>query len=180
MGGPSLGVRGGASPLAGISTYTYNMDQPRMTTGDEAQRIPGYLLWQVSKLWQRRLNSALADLDLSSTQAVILMNVPRLNQERRAVTQSALAEATRVDRMTVSQSIRTLERKRLITRVPAPTDRRAYHVELTERGVAVASSALERISASHAAFFEPLESDLRLYVQLTQRLIRANVRYDSE
>jgi DNA-binding MarR family transcriptional regulator len=151
-----------------------------MTTGDEAQRIPGYLLWQVSKLWHRRLNFALADLDLSNTQAVILINVPRLSQERKSVTQAALAEATRIDRMTVSQSIRTLERKQLITRVPAPTNRRAYHVELTKRGAVVASNALERISASHVEFFEPLGSEARLYVELTQRLIQANAQHESE
>ena len=159
--------------------YTYNVDEPQMTTGDEAQRIPGYLLWQVSKLWQRRLNLALADLGLSSTQAVILINVPRLNQERRSVTQSALAEATQIDRMTVSQSIRTLENKQLITRTPAPADRRAYHVELTERGAVVASSALERISAAHVEFFEPLRHETRLYVELTRRLIDANIQDES-
>lgn len=151
-----------------------------MTTGEDAQRIPGYLLWQVSKLWQRRLNSALADLDLSSTQAVILINVPRLSQERKSVTQSALAEAAQVDRMTVSQSIRTLENKRLITRTPAPADRRAYHVQLTERGAIIASSALERISTAHVEFFEPLRTEARLYVDLTRRLIDANVDNDSE
>jgi len=160
--------------------YTYNMEEPRMTTGDDVQRIPGYLLWQVSKMWQRRLNAALADLDLSSTQAVILINVPRLRQERRSVTQSALAEATRIDPMTLSQSIRTLERKQLVTRVPAATNKRAYHVELTERGAVVASSALERISAAHGEFFEPLGSDARLYVELTQRLIQASDRHEGE
>jgi DNA-binding MarR family transcriptional regulator len=156
------------------------MQQPRMTTGDEAHRIPGYLLWQVSKLWQRRLNFALGDLDLSSTQAIILINVPRLNQEHVAVTQSALAEATRVDRMTVSQSIRALERKGLVTRIVAPGNRRALQVDLTERGGVVASAALHRISAAHGEFFGPMGDDARAYVDMTRRLIQANVAHESE
>jgi len=44
----------------------------------------------------------------------------------------------------------------------------------------VASSALERISAAHVEFFEPLRDETRLYVELTRRLIDANVQDESE
>jgi len=139
-----------------------------------AEKIPGYLLWQVSKLWQRQLNAALVDLNLSSTQAVILINVPRLNNEQKTVTQMLLSEVTKVDRMTVSQAIRTLERKGLINRVAAPTNRRAYHVKLTETGSNVAAQAIQRIIGAHEAFFKPLAGNTETYVALTQQLIKAN------
>lgn len=150
------------------------MQDIKLIVGAEAEKIPGYLLWQVSKLWQRKLNAALSDLGLSSTQAVILMNVPRLNQEQRTVTQMLLAEVTKVDRMTVSQSIRSLERKGLIRRVVASTNKRAYHVELTEGGSISAKQALQRIITAHEAFFQPLATDTETYVTFTQRLISAN------
>lgn len=150
------------------------MQDIKLIVGAEAEKIPGYLLWQVSKLWQRKLNAALSDLGLSSTQAVILMNVPRLNQEQRTVTQMLLAEVTKVDRMTVSQSIRSLERKGLIRRVVASTNKRAYHVELTEGGSISAKQALQRIITAHEALFQPLATDTETYVTFTQRLISAN------
>lgn len=150
------------------------MQNAKLKVGSEAEKIPGYLLWQVSKLWQRRLNVALADLKLSSTQAVILINVPRLGQEQKTVTQMLLAEVTKVDRMTVSQSIRTLERKELIQRVTVPSNKRAYHIELTEIGNGIALQAIKIITAAHQTFFQPLASDAELYVELTQRLLKAN------
>ena len=146
----------------------------QLKIGAEAEKIPGYLLWQVSKLWQRKLNVGLSDLGLSSTQAVILINIPRLNQENKTVTQTLLAEVTKIDRMTLSQSIRTLERKGLIKRVVAASNKRAYHVELTDAGDGIARQAIERIIAAHQEFFDPLKSDAEQYVAFTQRLIKAN------
>ena len=150
------------------------MQDIQLKVGEEAEEIPGYLLWQVSKLWQRALNAALSDLGMSSTQAVILINVPRLNQERKTVTQMALAEVTKIDRMTISQSIRTLERKGLIKRVVAENNKRAYHVELTTVGKTVSMQAIKRIIAAHEAFFSSLADDTGQYVTLTQQLIKAN------
>jgi DNA-binding MarR family transcriptional regulator len=128
----------------------------------------------MSKLWQRALNVALSDLNMSSTQAVILINVPRLNQERKAVTQMALAEVTKIDRMTVSQAIRTLERKALIKRTTVSANKRAYHVELTDTGHGVALEAVKRIIHAHKVFFQPLANDTKAYIALAQRLIKAN------
>jgi len=150
------------------------MQSIQLKVGAEAEKIPGYLLWQVSKLWQRKLNTALSDLKLSSTQAVILINVPRLNQEKRTVTQMLLADVTKVDRMTISQSIRTLERKALIKRLVAANNKRAYHVELTEAGSEIAMQAAKRIMAAHQEFFSSLAGGTEQYVTLTQQLIKAN------
>ena len=150
------------------------MPEITLIVGPEADKIPGYLLWQVSKLWQRRLNGALGELGLSSTQAVILINVPRLNQEQRTVTQMLLAEVTKVDRMTVSQSIRSLERKGLVKRVVAATNKRAYHVAVTKIGGKVAMQALERIIAAHDAFFASLGQRAGEYITLMQELIKSN------
>lgn len=156
------------------------MQDASLKIGAEAEKIPGYLLWQVSKLWQRKLGANLNDLGLSSTQAVILINVPRLNQEKQTVTQMLLAEVTKVDRMTLSQSIRTLERKGLVKRIVAAGNKRAYHVELTQTGGEIAMQAVKRIIASHEAFFSTLADKSGEYVALTQQLIKANDIMESE
>ncbi len=157
-----------------VRILTSYMQDVVLKVGADAEQIPGYLLWQVSKLWQRKLNAALSDLRLSSTQAVILINVPRLNKEKRTVTQMLLAEVTKIDRMTVSQSIRTLETKGLVKRITASTNKRAYHVELTEVGRKVAMQAIRYIATTHDTFFQSLANDTETYVTLTQRLIKVN------
>lgn len=154
--------------------YTYNIEDFKLKIGTEADKIPGYLLWQVSKLWQRHLNAALKDLHLSSTQAVILINIPRLKLEHKAITQMMLSKVTNVDRMTVSQSIRVLEHKQLIRRVVPSGNKRAYHVDLTDTGRKVAMQAIGQIITCHNAFFRQPESDTDAFVTYMQRLIREN------
>jgi DNA-binding MarR family transcriptional regulator len=150
------------------------MDKVKLKLGPEAQNIAGFLLWQVSKLWQRHLTLALQDLNLPSTQAVILANVLRLSEEGQTVTQSLLSAATKVDPMTTSQALRSLEQKRLIIRRTPKADLRAKQVKLTSRGRDVAFEAVIRLAGIHQAFFMPLKDQDRQVVVFLQKLIQAN------
>lgn len=150
------------------------MNRVKLKLGPEAETIAGFLLWQVSKLWQRRLALSLRDVGLPPTQAVILANVLRLGEEGREVTQSTLSKATKVDRMTASQTLRALEEKRLITRRSSATDSRTNQIRLTELGRERALEAIARLAAAHHAFFRLLKRDERQMVSYLQRLVRAN------
>ena len=72
----------------------------KLKLGEETETIAGFLLWQVSKLWQQRLTLGLQDLGLPPTQGVLLANALRFTEEGIEVTQSILSKATKVDRMT--------------------------------------------------------------------------------
>lgn len=150
------------------------MEGPRLKLGAEAETIPGFLLWQVSKLWQRRLTNALQDLRLPSTQAVILANVLRFTEEGRPVTQAMLSDAAKVDRMTTSQSLRSLELKRYITRKASTGDKRVNRVVLTKKGRRIALEAIKRLAATHEVFFAPLADETGSVVVYLRRLIKAN------
>ena len=84
------------------------MRKIKLKLGNEAENIAGFLLWQVSKLWQRHLTIALQDLKLPSTQAVILSNILRFAEEGAEVTQMRLSKAAKIDRMTTSQALRSV------------------------------------------------------------------------
>lgn len=150
------------------------MSDVKLKYGEEVEKIPGFLLWQVSKLWQKHLGIALKDLHLSSTQAVILGNIVRLTDEKKQVTQIMLSEATKIDPMTTSQAIRTLEKKILIKRVIAKEDKRAYYIHPTKKGVTIAMESLKRFVSTHAIFFKSLENDREKVVIYLERLIQAN------
>ena len=150
------------------------MSRVKLKLGQETQTIAGFLLWQVSKLWQHHLTRALQDIDLPPTQAVILANVLRLSEEGSGVTQSLLSKTTKVDRMTTSQTLRSLERKRLVTRRLSKDDLRTNQVYLTRRGRKVAFETVARLAAAHRDFFLPLRSDKRQIVSYLQKLVWAN------
>src|SRR5450631_812419 len=150
------------------------MRRIKLKLGTETENIAGFLLWQVSKLWQRHLTLALQDLNLPSTQAVILANVLRLGEEGKSVTQSLLSTATKVDPMTTSQALRSLEEKRLIVRRTPKADLRAKQVKLTPRGRDVAFEAVIRLAMIHQAFFRPLKDQDRQVVAFLQKLVEAN------
>lgn len=150
------------------------MKNVKIDYSENAERIPGFLLWQVSKLWQRYLASALKDLRLSSTQAIILGNIVRLKGNKKNVTQIMLSETTKVDPMTTSQALRTLERKKLIKRIKTKEDKRAFTVLPTAKGVAVTMKALERMIGAHEAFFKPLEKEIGAFSANLQQLIKVN------
>ncbi len=150
------------------------MPRGKIDYGESAEKIPGFLLWQVSKLWQRYLNSVLEELSLSSTQAIILGNIVRLTGNKKDVTQIMLSEITKVDPMTTSQAIRTLERKKLIKRITSKVDKRAFYVLPTPKGVEVTMQALQRIVRAHEAFFKPLEKEIDAFSASLQKLIKPN------
>lgn len=140
----------------------------------EGENVPGFLLWQVSKLWQRRLNSALKDLRLTSTQAVILANVVRSTQQGNNVTQTTLSQLTKVDAMTSSTAIRSLERKGFVARGIPSDNKRAYVVVPTDKGERIALIVLQRFVQAHANFFLSLDQDIGNFVDNLQTLKQAN------
>lgn len=146
----------------------------KLKLGSKTEAIAGFLLWQASKLWQRRLALSLQDLRLPPTQAVILANVLRFTEEGGEVTQSTLSKATKVDRMTTSQTLRSLEGKRLITRRSSPKDSRTHQIRLTDRGRRTAFETVARLAAAHQQFFRALKDDKRQMVSCLQRLVQAN------
>jgi DNA-binding MarR family transcriptional regulator len=151
-----------------------SMNAVKLKLGPEAETIAGFLLWQLSKLWQQRLALSLQDIGLPPTQAVILANVLRLSKEGGEVTQSSLSKATKVDRMTASQTLRSLEEKRLITRQSSKRDSRTNQIRLTDRGRETAFETVARLAAAHEVFFRPLKGDKGKMVSYLQRLVRAN------
>jgi DNA-binding MarR family transcriptional regulator len=142
-----------------------------MDYSENAERIPGFLLWQVSKLWQRRLNASLKDLGISGTQAVILGNIVRFDGQGEKATQILLSRLTKVDPMTVSQALRTLEKKKLVRRIVPKEDRRAFYVLPTAKGVNVTAQALERFIEAHLEFFGPISDSVDAFAKILQTLV---------
>ena len=76
---------------------------------------PGYLLGQLTMLWERKQKRVLDPLDLTRTQFVLLCAIAWLSRDNDKVTQIDIANQGNADRMMVSKVLRTLEEKKFIT-----------------------------------------------------------------
>ncbi len=151
------------------------MGHIKLIVGRETEGIAGFLLWQVSRLWQRRLALALRDLTLPVAHAVILANALRFSEEGRPATQAILSKAAKMDRTTTSLALQALERKKLVTRATPSRDLRAYEVALTAQGREKAFEVIRRFAAADKAFFKRIvKTENARIIDFLQRLIASN------
>ncbi|MFK4790300.1 MarR family winged helix-turn-helix transcriptional regulator [Microbacterium sp. ZW T5_56] len=135
----------------------------------EADASPGFLLWQATNAWQRRVRAALAPHDLTHVQFVLLATL--LSLQPAPVTQRQLADAAGTDAMMTSQVLRGLEKRSLITRLPHPTDRRAVIVAVTDQAVPLVNAANRAVEDADERFFSALEpTHLDHFVRLLREL----------
>ncbi len=114
---------------------------------------PGYLLANLTLLWQRKQKKTLDPLNLTHTQFVLLASLGWLSRENDLVTQVDIANQGNADRMMVSKVLRTLETKKFIQRQEHPTDTRAKIIKLTEEGAKILQKALIEVENADIEFF---------------------------
>lgn len=140
------------------------------------EESPGYMLGQLTMLWQRKQKKVLDPLDLTQTQFAMLCALAWLSKDNRNVTQIDIANQTNFDRMMVSKVLRTLEEKKFLTRQEHETDTRAKTITLTDFGATVLQKALIEIENADLHFFEILETDLTVFNKNMVELINKNKR----
>ena len=135
---------------------------------------PGYLLGQLTMLWQRRLKKVLDPLDLTQTQFVLLAALGWLSKKSNSVTQVDIANQSNADRMMVSKVLRTLEEKGFITRQEHETDTRAKTIQLTTTGENVLQKAIIEVENADLDFFSTLDENLPLFNSSMAKIIHKN------
>jgi len=120
---------------------------------------PGFLLWHATLRWRRGIARALAPLDLTHVQFVLLACAWWLNEQGERPTQITLAAQAGTDIKMTSQVLRSLERKGLIERVVDEADTRARRVCVSARGARLAPEAIAVVEEVDAGFFAEVRSD---------------------
>jgi MarR family transcriptional regulator, organic hydroperoxide resistance regulator len=120
---------------------------------EKAEDSTGFLLWQVTNLWQREIKKALETCDLTHVQYVLLASTHWLSLHGQEVTQVLLSAHTKVDPMTISTVLRALQTRGFLLRKEHPTDTRAKTVHLTEQGKEIVKAAVIAVEQFDAAFF---------------------------
>jgi DNA-binding MarR family transcriptional regulator len=125
----------------------------------EPGESPGFLLWHATLRWQRLLARALAPLDLTHVQFVLLASTWWLNEHGTRPTQVELAAQAGTDVKMTSQVVRMLEAKGLLERPVDASDARARRLEVTDRGAELASRAVTVVERADAEFFADTAAD---------------------
>jgi MarR family transcriptional regulator, organic hydroperoxide resistance regulator len=137
---------------------------------------PGFLLWQVTNSWQRRIRGALKAVGLTHVQFVLLTAADWLSDAELPTTQSNVARFAHTDVMMTSQVIRTLEGKGLVVVEESPSDSRAHALRVTPMGKQLVRRALELVEDADGVFFGPLGRDSARFVEMLNLLIKSEAQ----
>ena len=132
------------------------MKKEKTFSVERVEDSTGFLLWQVTNLWQREIKKALEQYDLTHSQFVLMASIHWLTLQKQDVTQILLSSHTKIDPMTTSTVLRNLQAKELIQRQEHATDTRAKTVELTDIGKRIIKQAIKTVEAFDADFFAVL------------------------
>jgi len=123
---------------------------------EKAEDSSGFLLWQVTNLWQREIKKALEEFELTHSQFVLMASIHWLTIQQQEVTQILLSSHTKIDPMSTSTVLRTLQKKGLVKRQEHETDTRAKSVSLTEDGIKIINQAVKTVEKFDNHFFLPI------------------------
>jgi MarR family transcriptional regulator, organic hydroperoxide resistance regulator len=138
---------------------TFSVDKPEDSSG--------FLLWQVTNLWQREIKKALEPYGLTHSQFVLMASIHWLALHKVDVTQIVLSTHTKIDPMTTSTVLRTLQQRGFIQRQEHSTDTRAKTVAMTDEGKKIIKKAVVTVEKFDHQFFSTLGAkvgDLNKYL----------------
>jgi DNA-binding MarR family transcriptional regulator len=120
---------------------------------EKPEESSGFLLWQVTNLWQREIKKALEEHNITHSQFVLMASIHWLTLHKQEVTQIILSAHTKIDPMTTSTVLRTLQQKNFIARQEHATDTRAKVVVLTDEGKIIIKKAIVTVEDFDRKFF---------------------------
>ncbi len=120
---------------------------------DAPEDSPGFLLWQTTISWQRMIKKALEPHDISHAQFVIMAILLWWHGQKKEATQIDIVTMSKLDKMTVSKSLKKLVGMDLVARHENQEDTRAKSVQLTKLGVALASELIPIVEGVDENFF---------------------------
>ena len=117
----------------------------------------GYLLWQISNLWQRVINDILASHEITHVQYLLLATIVWMQKNKMTITQNSLALQSQSHKMMVSKVLRSLEKNGYVTRITNQEDSRYKFIQLTDKGYNKYVEVRKVFKKEDAKFFEKIE-----------------------
>ncbi len=148
------------------------MALPDSTFRFSAEDSPGLLLWQTTVTWQRLIKKAISPFGVSHAQFVILAILLWSEESHDEPSQRFIADQSKLDKMTVSKSLKSLASQGLVRRSEHEDDSRANAVTLTDKGRRIAQKLVPLVENVDARFFTELTPSRRSHlIRLLQTIV---------
>ena len=125
---------------------------------DKAEDSHVFLLWQTTIMWQRIIKQALEPYDIAHAQFVIMASLMWFSIKDIEATQVLIAGHSKLDKMTISKSIKKLITSGYVNREENKTDSRAKTATLTQKGKELISRLIPIVRGIDAQFFGKLDA----------------------
>lgn len=146
------------------------------TNFKKAEDSPGFMLWKASNLLQRIHAQGLSGLNITPTQFSVMTCLVYLNQDG-TVTPSRIVAHAGIDKMMVSDLIKTLEKKKLLKREKNLSDGRSFFIVPTALGIKTTNSAVLKIEAIDTLFFKGVKDIREFHANLAALVQNENSTY---
>jgi DNA-binding MarR family transcriptional regulator len=134
---------------------------------DKPEDSPGFLLWQTTMIWQRHIKKALEQYNVSHAQFVIMW----FEAHGYDTTQILIVNWSKLDKMTVSKSLKKLVQMGLVKRTAHEVDTRAKSVSLTEKGKDMVRTLVPIVEGIDSTFFSKAsDQEQKSLVQILAKL----------
>ena len=142
---------------------------------ESAEDSSGFLLWQTTTTWQRKVKKALEVHNIAHGQFVILANLLWFEKTKQESTQGLIVQFSKLDKMTVSKALKKLSAERFLKRTENLNDTRAKSVHLTKKGRALASILVPIVEEIDKEFFDILtQKEQKNLNKLLVKLVKNN------
>lgn len=150
------------------------MTNKRLTQSiyENDQTSPGLLFWRSFYNWQRFIREALDPLNVTQVQFSIMAALYYLSSDKSAVTQQDIANTLSMDKMMVSDVVKTLLKKKYFERQPHPHDARAHSLFLTPAGRERLRKCVPLVEAIDEKFFRSTGSNYESFFEALRMLAR--------
>lgn len=139
---------------------------------DAPEDSPGFLLWQTTMIWQRQIKKAIEQYNISHAQFVIMATLMWFEAHGYDTTQILIVNWSKLDKMTVSKSLKKLVQMGFVNRIEHETDTRAKSVSLTEKGKEMVRTLVPIVEGIDNAFFSKAsDKQQKSLVQILAKLI---------
>jgi DNA-binding MarR family transcriptional regulator len=139
---------------------------------DTAEESPGYLFWKAFNRWNQSLRHELDRFGLTQAQYSILAAISYLGSTRELVSQQDVSRQLSMDKMMVSDVVKTLERKKMLVRKPHPTDGRAFSLNISSHARGLMAQVVPAVEKVDEIFFSRLRlEDRKAFCSLLIRLM---------
>ncbi len=120
---------------------------------DKPEDSPGFLLWQTTMIWQRQIKKALEQYNISHAQFVIMATLMWFKAHGYDTTQILIVNWSKLDKMTVSKSLKKLVQMELVNRIEHETDICVKSVLFTEKGKEMVRTLVPIVEGIDNSFF---------------------------